>query len=80
MTNFLASNWIWILLVVGFLYLSFGRRRGGMGRGMGGGCGGGGQASRQDPSDDRQDPSDDHQPEPGVDEHEPATTRRHRGC
>jgi hypothetical protein len=45
MTQFLAANWIWVLLIGGMLVmrLSHRRRMGGMGQmgGTGGGCGGG---------------------------------------
>jgi hypothetical protein len=67
MTQFLAANWIWILLIGGMLVMRLNHRRrmGGMGN-MGGGCGGGGQAtgygghthltSPGDPGDWRSDP------------------------
>ena len=39
MAHFLASNWIWILLGAGMLYMHLGHRRHGRTSGMGG-CGG----------------------------------------
>ena len=30
MTSFLAANWIWILLIGGFLFMHFGHRRRGV--------------------------------------------------
>lgn len=52
MTSFPAANWIWILLIGGFLFMHFGHRHGGhMGGGMGG-CGGGHMAHQS--GEDRQ--------------------------
>ncbi|MHB1773112.1 MAG: hypothetical protein ACYCST_15490 [Acidimicrobiales bacterium] len=94
MTSFLAANWIWILLIGGFLFMHFGHRHGGhMGGGMGG-CGGG-HTDHQAENHERHDhetvtgDADRHAAPSGVAQSEdghgddrsaPTPSRGHRGC
>ncbi len=91
MTRFLASNWIWILLIGGMLFMHLGHRHGGhMGGGMGGGRGGG-HAGHEQEHDHHGAPTESGslgearpESEPGNadagNQSEPTPAQRHGGC